>query len=179
MYSFFIVGYDIGKGVITMRRFLGIGIVVLAIVLLFVRNSNSKEEEIRVRVIPNGNTAEDLKEKEQVKEIVLCYLKIVYDKTYQKCMSNISETYQDLEKSLKSEAFDVDVSFDKHTLYNKTYNDNAIKNEETYVLYVVIGNGKGDNWWGSIYPKFLSVSGDTEIKYESLFMNVVKKIKGK
>ncbi len=160
-----------------MRKILLIILVVICLVLLFFRKS--EEEEIRVRIIPNSNTSEDLKEKEEVKKIVLCYLNMVYDTSYDKCMSNINKTYQELEKSLKKEIDEIHVSFNKHTLYNKTYNDNAIKNTEAYTLYVVIGSGSGDNWWGSIYPKFLSVSGDTEIQYESLLVNVFKKIKEK
>ncbi|UKI50440.1 MAG: hypothetical protein L6U99_03150 [Clostridium sp.] len=36
----------------------------------------------------------------------------------------------------------------------KTYNDTAILNEKCYCLYVVINKGMGDNWWGSVFPKF-------------------------
>lgn len=160
-----------------MRKILLAVIVILCLAVFFLRDKD--EEEIRVRIIPDGNTPADLEEKAEVKDIVLCYLNLVYDTSYDKCMSNISDTYQELEKSLKKRFDDITVSFNKHTLYNKTYNDNAIKNTEAYTLYVVIGSGKGDNWWGSIYPKFLSVSGDTEVQYESLLVNVVKKIKEK
>lgn len=160
-----------------MRKILLIIIVIACLSVFFLQDK--KQEEIRVRIIPNSNNAEDLKVKEEVKDVVLCYLNMVYDESYEQCKSNITKTTKDLEKSIKQEITDVDVSFGKHTLYNKTYNDNAIKNTETYTLYVVIGSGKGDNWWGSIYPKFLSVNGDTEIQYESLLANVVKKIKEK
>lgn len=160
-----------------MRKILLAVLVVVCLAVFFLRDKD--EEEIRVRIIPNGNTPADLERKAEVKDIVLCYLDLVYDTSYDECMSNISETYKELEKSLKKRFDDITVSFNKHTLYNKTYNDNAIKNTEAYTLYVVIGSGKGDNWWGSIYPKFLSVSGDTEVQYESLLVNVVKKIKEK
>lgn len=159
-----------------MRKFL---LVVLAILCLgvFIIQNNNTEEEIRVRIIPNGNSEKDLEEKKEAKNIVLCYLEMIFDESYEVCLSNIDQTYKELEKSLEKKFIDVSVSFGKHTLYNKTYNDNAIKNTKTYTLYIVLGNGDGDNWWGSIYPEFLSVSGDTEYKYESLLVNVLKKIK--
>lgn len=155
-------------------------IAILAIACLIgLATKGNKEEEIRVRIIPNSDSSGDLEEKERVKEVVLCYLNTIYDSAYDKCMENIRSTYQDLQNCLSELKYKASVSFDKHTLYNKTYNDSAIKNTEAYTLYVVLGDGAGDNWWGSIYPKFLNVSGDTEIKYESLFVNVVKKIKEK
>ena len=33
-------------------------------------------------------------------------------------------------------------------------------------LYVIIGEGKGSNWWGTVYPEFLTVNGSEEVKYE-------------
>lgn len=160
-----------------MRKIVLIILVVICLAVYFFREA--EPEEIRVRIIPNSNQTADIEKKEEVKDVVLCYLSMVYDSSYEQCMSNIHKTYQELEKSLNQEFGSIQVSFNKHTLYNKTYNDNAIKNTEAYTLYVVIGSGSGDNWWGSIYPKFLSVSGDTEIQYESLLANVVKKIKEK
>lgn len=160
-----------------MRKILIAILVIACLIGLFTKGN--EEEEIRVRIIPSGDSIKDLEEKEEVKEVVLCYLNKVYDPSYDECMKNIRSTYTDLEDCLDELKYDASVSFDKHTLYNKTYNDNAIKNTEEYTLYVVLGDGVGDNWWGSIYPKFLSVSGDTEIKYESLFVNVVRKIKEK
>lgn len=152
---------------------------ILAIACLIGLFTQGNDEEIRVRIIPRSDSVKDLEEKEEVKEVVLYYLNTIYDSSYDACMKNIRSTYQDLEDCLDELKYDASVSFDKHTLYNKTYNDSAIKNTEAYTLYVVLGDGAGDNWWGSIYPKFLNVSGDTEIKYESLFVNVVRKIKEK
>lgn len=160
-----------------MRKILLIILIIICICAIFMRKE--QEKEIRVRIIPNGNTYQDLNEKNKAKEVVLCYLDIIYDESYDTCKSNIQKTYKELENSLKKDFKNVSVTFDKHTLYNKTYNNNAIKNTEAYTLYVILGNGNGDNWWGSIYPEFLGVSGDTELKYESLLVNVVKKIKEK
>lgn len=160
-----------------MRKIILVIIVVLAIITFLARED--EEKEIRVRIIPNSQSQSDLEVKNQIKGIVLSYLDIVYDSNYNECYANIKNTYKDLEYTLNNEFDDIDVSFEKHTLYNKTYNDNAVKNTEAYTLYVVIGQGKGSNWWGSVYPKFLSVEGDTEISYESLLVNIIKKIKEK
>lgn len=132
---------------------------------------NNESDEIRVRVVPNSNSSSDLEVKEEVKSAVLSYLELVYDKDYDKCKDNISNTLGELELDLNNKYEDISVSFGYHTLYNKAYNENS----EELTLYIVIGDGKGDNWWGSIYPEY--ISGSEEIEYESILVNVINKIK--
>ena len=157
-----------------MRKLLFVIVLVIAF-LSFIINVNYEEKEIRVRVIPNSNNSSDLEIKEDVKDLVLDYMALIYDKNYEQCKNNINETYKELEVDLNNSFDDISVSFDYHTLYNKTYNDSAMLNSEELTLYVVIGKGAGDNWWGSIYPEYLS--GSEEVRYESILVNVINKIK--
>ena len=158
-----------------MRKLLFVIIIIIFIFCLF--NNSDEDKEIRVRIIPNSDSKNDLLVKENVKNAVVCYLEMIYDKTYEKYFDNINNTYNDLENKLDSLFGEVSVSFNKHTLYNKTYNNNAIKNEEAYTLYIVIGNGEGSNWWGSVYPKFLSVNSSEVLEYKSLFYDLISKLK--
>jgi len=159
-----------------MRKLLFVVIVVLAFLSLTFR-LNNKEEEIRVRIIPNSNEAIDIDVKENVKSIVIDYLKLVYNENYEMCCNNINNKIDELELDLANKFKDITVNFGYHTLYNKTYNDNAIQNKKEKTLYIVIGEGKGDNWWGTIYPEY--ISGGEEIEYESILINVINKIKEK
>ncbi|MGM9969181.1 MAG: stage II sporulation protein R [Anaeroplasma sp.] len=147
----------------------------LAIALLNLGNS---KQEIRVRIVPNSNLKKDLEDKEEVKKIILVYLNTIYDNDYNKCKKNLENTIDDLNIVLNKYFPKICASLGYHTLYNKTYNDNAVKNEECYMLYVVIGNGDGDNWWGTIYPNLISMSSDEVIEYKSIFVDLFKKIKG-
>lgn len=159
-----------------MRKIIIVIIAVICIIL-FISKSNNNDEEIRVRIISNGNNDIDLKNKKTAKNITICYLNMIYSDEYDTFKSNIEKTYKELENVLLEEGIKSSVSFSNHTLYNKTYNNTAIKNEEKLTLYIVLGSGKGENWWGSIYPKFLSVSSEEEYKYESLILKALK-IKG-
>ncbi len=152
-----------------MRKGLFIAIVVLFLVCLITKED---KKEIRVRIIPNSNSAIDINTKYEVKEVVNAYLLRVYDEEYDRCVDNIKNTLPMLNKTLNSMFDTVETSLDYHTLYNKTYNNNAVKNEECLCLYVVIGNGLGDNWWGTIYPNLLGISSSESVKYESLFLNL-------
>ena len=157
-----------------MRKLLLLVILVLFVVALINKNN---DEEIRVRIIPNSNSDVDLKIKEECKGIVAEYLYYIYNRDYKACIENINSTINELERILEIRFIEVDVSFSKHTLYNKAYNNNAVKNENHYTLYIILGDGNGDNWWGTVYPDLLQISSEDEIKYESLLVNVINKIK--
>ena len=158
-----------------MRKILLIVVIIVFIVSLV---ENKKSEEIRVRIIPNSNEFIDLEIKESVKGSIIYYLHNIYDESYEIYKKNISNSIVYLEEIIEKQFCECEITFDYHTLYNKTYNDNIVKNEESLVLLIVLGKGKGDNWWGSIYPKYLEVSGDDVVLYRSLFVDLIKQIKG-
>lgn len=158
-----------------MRKFTVIFLVIVSILIYI--NNKEEVEEIRVRVIPNSNSEVDLLVKEDVKNITVSYLKKAYDSNYYIYINNIeyglSYLEEVIEKNIKEEVL---ITFDNHTLYNKTYNDNVIENTEELTLCVKIGDGNGSNWWGTIYPEFLLVNSNEVVEYESLFVNLFKKI---
>jgi hypothetical protein len=158
-----------------MRKFLLIVVIIIFILSLV---KTEKKEEIRVRIIPNSNSKEDITIKNEVKNAVSYYLYSIYDESFEVYKENISESVNGLKRVIEKEFCSCDVEFDYHTLYNKTYNGNKVKDEETLVLLIVLENGKGDNWWGTVYPNYLSISSSDEYKYESLFINLINKIRG-
>lgn len=160
-----------------MRKFIFILLIILFGITIL-KNPNNPEE-IRVRIIPNSDDKKDIMDKDVVKEYVVLYLKQAYDNDYEIYVSNINSTVNELECLLnKVINEELSVSFDKHTLYNKTYNNSAVKNELHMTLYIVIGKGEGSNWWGSVYPEFLEVQSSEEVQYRSLIIDMFKKVKG-
>ncbi len=159
-----------------MRKLLLILLIFVSFVIVL-KNKDSKE--IRVRIIPNSDSKKDLDVKEKVKNITICYLKNAYNENYNTFIDNIEKTKDDfiilLENNLNEK---IKLDFSNHTLYNKTYNNSAVKNTNQKVLYIIIGNGNGSNWWGTVYPEFLEISSSEEIKYESLIVRIFEKIKG-
>lgn len=159
-----------------MRKFLIVGLILLCAIMVFMKTQEKKE--IRVRVIPNSNTKEDLEIKETAKTITICYLKEAYNQEYSVYLSNLKSTISTFEAALKKELNQkVEVQLGNHTLYNKTYNNSAVKNTNEMTLYIILGEGKGDNWWGTVYPEFLEVNSSEEVKYESLILSIFKKIR--
>lgn len=154
-----------------MRKIILSAIIILFIGAFFINSSN--EKEIRVRVIPNSDSLIDKELKKNVKEITIGFLASLERRNYNSTIEEINNNIDKLEYVLRD--YNAKVSFDYHTLYNKTYNDNAIKDEEAYTLYIVLGEGKGSNWWGTIYPEFLGISSEEEIKYKSFFYELFTK----
>lgn len=159
-----------------MKRYKVIGLVVIAflIVAFFLK---SPGEELRVRVIPNSNSQEDLLIKEEIKLLAIEYLEENYDESLAKYINNINKNIEDFSNLLNSTYNRISVSLEKHKFFNKTYNGSSLKNEEVLTFLVIINEGKGDNWWGSIYPKFLEMSSSEVTQYKSLIIELIKRRK--
>ncbi len=159
-----------------MKKTVIVIIILIFLVAFFLKEPASKE--IRTRIIPNSNSEIDLKEKEEVKEIVIKFLKENYNKDKEKYINNINKNVSKLKNETKKINENVKVELVNHNFYNKTYNGNSVKNEKVLTLLVTINEGKGDNWWGSIYPEFLEVKSDEVIEYESYILKKIKEMKG-
>jgi hypothetical protein len=144
-----------------------------------INNIGDNNKEIRVRIVPNSNEVDDLQEKQIVKDITICYLKEAYDEDYNIYINNIEKGKLKLKEVIvENIKEDVLINFGNHTLYNKTYNNMVVENSTELTLLITIGRGLGDNWWGTVYPEFLSVNSSDVLKYESVFVELFNKIRG-
>lgn len=160
-----------------MKKKIIIAVCILVFILFII--ANGKEKEIRVRVIPNSNEEADLLMKEEVAKLTIAYLEQQVSKDYDSTFMNIDTTYHTLKTSIEDELqVAVEVSFKEHILYNKSYNNTALKNEECFCLYVVIQSGAGDNWWGTVFPKFLNISSTEEVEHKSFLYEWYKRMIG-
>lgn len=159
-----------------MKKIFIVLFLVIISITIYINNSNS--EEIRLRIIPNSNEPSDILVKEEVKNAVIYYLESIYVDDYHKYVEKINESMAFLESIIEANYVSCSMDFSKHTLYNKEYNGSAIKNKSTLTLVITLGEGNGSNWWGSIYPEYLGISSSDVVRYESLFANLIKYIKG-
>lgn len=161
-----------------MRKILFILIIIVCVVVM-INNIGDNNKEIRVRIVPNSNEVDDLQEKQIVKDITICYLKEAYDEDYNIYINNIEKGKLKLKEVIvENIKEDVLINFGNHTLYNKTYNNMVVENSTELTLLITIGRGLGDNWWGTVYPEFLSVNSSDVLKYESVFVELFNKIRG-
>lgn len=168
-------------------------VLILTIVVSFLIYSEVKEDTviipdtaIRLRVIPNSNSALDQNMKLKVKE----YLE---NNTYQllKDENNIDEARNLIKENIPNLEENITEIFEESN-YNMDYNINygynyfpdkeyrGIKYKEGYYESIVISIGKaeGDNWWCVLFPNLclvdLEQKEDTE--YKSWAYEMINKI---
>ena len=137
----------------------------LFVVCFFVMKENN--EEIRIRVISNSNSEMDIIYKREV----VAYLKKEIFPNIELTNDYFMDNYKTIETILNENFTNIKVKYEKHTFNNKTYNDSAIKDGVYDTLLIYIGEGKGSNWWGSIFNEELSYESEDEVEYKWYFKN--------
>ena len=138
---------------------------------------------IRLRVIPNSNSQNDLYIKEKVKK----YLEDnIYELT--KDVSDITEARSIIESSIPK----IDEGINKMFIQNKypqdyhiDYGSNyfpekaykGVKYEEGYYesLVISIGSANGDNWWCVLFPNFCLIDKDNLNNHKSIIKETINK----
>lgn len=118
------------------------------------------DEVIRFHVVANSDTMEDQLLKQRVKDEVIAYMQPLT-----KTCETIDETRQMIEENkevLKEIAmkvvkaygkdYEVYVALDKANFPTKAYGDVVFPAGRYEACRIVIGEGKGENWWCVMYP---------------------------
>lgn len=154
-------------------------------------NNNKEEyilipnEAIRIRVIANSNSKEDINVKENLKDDI--------NKEVDKVLKNVTsidEARMVLNKSIPNITTTVKKNFSTNN-YNKDFNINyglnyfpkkefkGIMYEEGFYesLVVTIGEGKGDNYWCVLYPPLCIIDTENieEIEIRSYIKDILNK----
>ena len=120
-----------------------------------------REKMLRMHVIANSNSEEDQQLKLKVRDAVLSAGKDVFDGsvTSDDAKEKIAPHIDYLEKvalnTIKNEGFDYNV---KITVENEYFNTRTYDNSVTLpagnynAIKVIIGEGKGQNWWCVMFP---------------------------
>ena len=129
--------------------------------------TSKEEKEIRIRVVSNSDSIEDIIYKNNVVD----YLKTEILPFIELSDKSFKENHKEIKRILNEEFvdFDISVSYQKHTFKNKTYNDSALKNGKYKTLLITIGDALGSNWWGSIFNDRLQYESSEEVRYEWYF----------
>ena len=134
---------------------------------------------IRLRVIPNSNSAQDQNIKKQVKT----YLeKNTYNilKDEKKINENIPAIEENVDRIFKDNNYDVsyNVNYGYNYFPSKTYRGITYKEGYYESIVISIGAAEGDNWWCVLFPNLcladLEQKDNTE--YKSWVIETINKI---
>lgn len=163
-------------------------ILLLLVIISLYKTSNQviiiPDSSIRLRVIPNSNSPEDIYIKEQVKK----YLETnIY--TLTKDTTTIEESRTIINNNLDNIDSNINEIFTTNTYplsYKINYGENyfpekiyqGVTYKEGYYesLVISIGEAKGDNFWCVLFPNFCLIDTQEDHTYKSYFKELINKI---
>lgn len=130
-----------------------------------------KEKLIRFHVIANSDTDEDQELKLKVRDGIIKYLepKLAKSSSIKESESIIKNEYENLEKISKDIIlkngynYDVQIGIQYSTFPTKQYSSIVLPAGEYKALKVVIGEGKGKNWWCVMFPPLCFVDKENGV----------------
>ena len=153
--------------------------ILIALIICGVVNINAfskqcdsiREKMLRMHVIANSDTKEDQELKLKVRDAVLSAGKKLFDGsvTCEDAEKVLVPHIDKLEKvaleTIKKEGFDYDVKITVQEEYFKTRTyDNSVTLPAGYytAVKVIIGEGKGENWWCVMFPPMCLPAANAE-----------------
>ena len=130
-----------------------------------------KNKLIRFHVIANSDSDEDQNLKLKVRDAVIDYLqpKLELSNSVEESESIIKSEYKELENISKNiilengYKYDVSVGIDYSTFPTKQYSNVVLPAGEYKALRIIIGDGKGKNWWCVMFPPLCFVDEQSSI----------------
>lgn len=119
-----------------------------------------KDKLIRFHVIANSDSDEDQNLKLKVRDAIIDYLqpKLLESESIEESESIIKKEYAELEKISKNIIlengynYDIQVGIDYSEFPTKQYSNVILPAGEYKALRIIIGEGKGKNWWCVMFP---------------------------
>ncbi len=153
--------------------FLGIGAICVGI-FAFGNSSNSTQDYMRIHVVANSNSSFDQNVKYLVKDAVVEFL-IPYlaDAQTKEDALEIIENKKDLIEAVANSAlvqeganYSAKVTIGSEDFPTRAYGDLLLEEGVYDVLQIVLGSGKGDNWWCVVFPAVCFVNSSNPQNYE-------------
>ncbi len=119
-----------------------------------------KDKIIRFHVIANSDSDEDQNLKLKVRDAIIDYLqpKLLESENIEESELIIKKEYSELEKISKNIIlengynYDIQVGIDYSEFPTKQYSNVILPSGEYKALRIIIGEGKGKNWWCVMFP---------------------------
>ncbi len=165
-------------------------ILLIGIFYVFISDALAKnlmipEDAIRIRIIPNSNSAFDQDVKGKVKDkLEITMYDLLKDaesseEAKEIIKNNLELVDNDVKNILSKENYNkgYKINFGMNYFPSKEYK--GVKYEEGYYesLVITLGKGEGDNWWCVLFPPLCLIEGeeDTEVEYKSIVMEILDK----
>ncbi len=172
---------DLGVNEQTKNRIIYIVVLILAVVICagtvivsFYTQEVSQtlaENILRFHVVANSDTTEDQLLKQQVKDEIIAYMEpLLKDAKDVEASKIFIQTHTEEIKTVAEEVvekwdknYEVQVFLDKANFPTKSYGDIVLPAGEYEACRIIIGEGKGQNWWCIMFPPLCYVDAATGV----------------
>ncbi len=162
-----------------------IGIFYVFISDVLANNLTIPDDAIRIRIIPNSNSAFDQEIKTKVKEkLEITMYDLLEDvesveEAEEVIKNNLELVDENVKEVLSAENYDkgYTINFGENYFPEKTYKGVTYEAGYYESLLITLGKGEGDNWWCVLFPPLCLIEGEenTETEYKSIVMEILEK----
>jgi stage II sporulation protein R len=164
-----------------MKKIIFLSISILIGILVYKENDEIviPSDAIRVRIIANSNSIEDLYAKKKLKnEIKNDLYNIVKDVNSSiEANKKIEDNLLEIDKIVSSKTSDYKINYGMNYFPKKNYKGVIYPSGEYRSLVITLGKGLGENWWCVLYPPLCMMEDNpdtTDVEYRSFVLNMLK-----
>ena len=166
--------------------FIAIAIVAVSVVFCGQTQNPSNDDYMRIHITANSNSKQDQDIKYLVKDAVVEFLIPVLSEAKNKeeaeilINQNLEKVEEVANSALKSQgvSYNSSISIVYEQMPARAY-DNLVLEEGIYEsLNIVLGEGKGDNWWCVVFPAvcFLNSNNFQNLEYISKIWDIINDV---
>ncbi len=164
-----------------MKKFIAFSVIIILIISLLIGysvnvSSSLSQGIVRLHIIANSDSDADQLLKLKVRDAILEKSKA--DFTKKDDVKDNLTIYKDIANSIIKECgcdYDVSVEYGNFNFPTKHYENLSLPAGNYDAVRIVIGEGKGENWWCVLFPPLCFVDGTTD---DSLVSEKMKSILG-
>ena len=161
-----------------MNKFIAAAAAALAMTIIVSSYSDGVQADlrdniVRLHIIADSDSGADQSVKLKVRDAVLEEMREMPDISVEKVTENLDKIEETANRVLRENGFDyaARAMYGKFPFPEKTYKSMTLPAGDYYGVRIVLGSGKGHNWWCVMYPPLcMSEDGDMTLSEEGAKM---------
>lgn len=163
-----------------MKKIVFIIISVVVGILVYQKNNEIiiPSDAIRIRIVANSNSINDLYEKKKLKEEIKneIYKMISMANTTMEADIIIRDNLDEIKELISSKTSDFTINYGLNYFPRKEYKGVIYPDGDYQAIVITLGAGLGDNWWCVLYPPLCMIEDNNnteDVNYRLLVADLI------
>lgn len=163
-----------------MKKIIFIIISVVVGILVYQKNNEIiiPSDAIRIRIVANSNSINDLYEKKKLKEEIKneIYKMISMANTTMEADIIIRDNLDEIKELISSKTSDFTINYGLNYFPRKEYKGVIYPDGDYQAIVITLGAGLGDNWWCVLYPPLCMIEDNNnteDVNYRLLVADLI------